>query len=135
MERIGKVIKTDKNIAIVFIETPEECESCEFARFCHIGESGREIICKNNVGAKVGDIVSLEIRESNFIFAISLNFLIPLIFLISGILFGIKIWKSELFGFLTGIIFISFYFLIFIVIEKKRKINSLLPEIGKIEKR
>lgn len=136
MEEIGKVIKTDKKRATVLIELPSSCDSCEFSNFCHIDKKGRVIICKNDKGAKTGDLVQIGIRERNFYTAIVLNFVLPIFFLIGGILIGKKIWLTDLAGFVLGMISIALYFSVFLFIDKKiLKGGHLLPEILNIKER
>jgi positive regulator of sigma E activity len=135
MEVVGKVTKTNKERATVFIEGSGNCESCELASFCRIDKQGREIICKNDLGAVIGDIVTVETGEKKFVFAISLNFVFPLIFLVLGVVIGKKLWRTELLGFLAGLGLTFLYFIIFLFVDKKLfKSGSLLPEIISIKK-
>ncbi|MBN1694263.1 SoxR reducing system RseC family protein [candidate division WOR-3 bacterium] len=137
MEEIGKVIKTNKNRAIVLIELPQSCDSCEFAKFCRIDKNGREIVCRNEKGAKVGDIVQIETSNKNVFKAMVLHFLLPLFFLTGGVLAGKKLWQTDLKGFMLGMFLMVMYFSLFLFIDKKMlKSGQLLPEIVKItEKR
>ena len=135
MEVVGKVTKTNKERATVFIEGSENCESCELASFCRLDKKGREIICKNDLGAVIGDIVTIETVEKKFFFAMSLNFVFPLIFLVLGVVIGKKLWGTELWGFLAGLSLTFLYFIIFLFVDKKLlKSGSLLPEIINIKK-
>ena len=136
MEETGKVIKTDKNRATVLIELPLSCDSCEFSNFCRIDKKERTIVCINDRGAKTGDLVQIGIRESNFYIAIVLNFVLPLFFLIGGILIGKKIWLTDLAGFVLGMIFTALYFSVFLFVDKKLlKGGHLLPEIVSIKEK
>jgi len=135
MNAIGKVIKTNKNRATVLIEQPENCESCEFAKFCRIDKKGREIICRNDRSAKIGDIVQLDTKKNLFI-ATVLNFVIPLFFLIGGVLIGKNIWQTDLAGFLSGMSLMVLYFLVFFFIDKQiLKSGHFLPEIVSIKQK
>ncbi|MEJ2356201.1 MAG: SoxR reducing system RseC family protein [candidate division WOR-3 bacterium] len=136
MEEIGKVIKTDKNKATVLIENPQSCDSCEFAKFCRIDKKGREITCRNHKGAKKGDIVQLHTSSKNFFIATALNFILPLLILIAGVILGKKIFKTDLAGFAAGMGITTIYFIVFLFIDKKTlKKGTLLPEIEKIIKK
>lgn len=136
MEETGKVIKTDKNRATVLIELPLGCDSCEFSKFCRIDKNGRAIVCKNDKDAKPGDLVQIGIRENFFYTAIILNFVLPLFFLVGGILLGKKIWQTDLAGFMSGISLIVIYFSVFLFVDKKiLKVGHLLPEILKIKEK
>jgi positive regulator of sigma E activity len=136
MEEIGKVIKTNKNRATVLIAFPDSCDSCEFASFCRKDKKGKEVVCKNDIDANIGDIVVLDTKGRNVVLAIGLNFILPLFFLIGGILLGKKIWGTDLAGFLLGMGLMFLYFFVFLFVDKKiLKSGSLLPEIVKIKKR
>jgi positive regulator of sigma E activity len=135
MEVIGKVIKTDGTLATVFIENCQSCDSCELAKFCLADKNGREIVCINNKGAKVGDVVQLDTTRRNLVIATSLNFILPLLFLIGGVLIGKKIWQTDLAGFISGIsLMILYFFWILFVDRKGLKESRLLPEIISIKK-
>ena len=135
METIGRVIKVNGTLATVFIENIQGCDSCEFAKFCRIDKKGREIICRNDKGAKVGDIVQLDTSNKNVFKAMVLNFLLPLFFLIGGVTAGKKILQTDLAGFLLGMFLMVLYFILFLFIDKKiLKRGQLLPVIIKIRK-
>jgi positive regulator of sigma E activity len=136
MEEIGKVIKTNKSKATVLIELPDSCDSCEFSDFCRIDKNSREIVCKNDKGAKTGDIVKIGTKNKNFYTAIFFYFIFPLFFLLSGVLSGKKIWKTDLAGFLLGIGVFIFYFSVFVFIDKHIVLSGrLLPEILSIKEK
>ncbi len=135
MEGIGKVIKTDGNLATVFIENTQSCDSCEFAKFCRIDKKGREIICRNEVGAKAGDVVQLCTSNKNVFKATVMNFVLPLLFLSGGAALGKTIWRTDLAGFTLGMSLMVLYFFSFLFIDKKLlKRSPLLPEITRIIK-
>lgn len=136
MEETGKVVKINKNRATVLIELPQSCDSCEFAKFCRIDKKGREIVCRNEKGAKVGDLVQIDTSNKNVFKAIFLNFVLPLFFLSGGILAGKKIWQTDLAGFMSGMFLMALYFSLFLFIDKKiLKSGQLLPEIVKIKEK
>ncbi|MEA1912236.1 MAG: SoxR reducing system RseC family protein [candidate division WOR-3 bacterium] len=135
MEQKGVVVRINENKAIVLIEEGIKCHSCDFSRFCRMGEKGREIICNNKKGARIGDIVEIETNRKNLILATVLNFILPLLLLIGGILFGEFLWGSDVSGFLWGFGILILYFLIFKLVDKKiLKSGSILPEVVEIVK-
>lgn len=135
MEETGKVIKTNKNKATVLIESPSDCDACEFSQFCSIDKNKREIACINNQGARKGDIVQIGIKKRNFYIAVFFNFIFPLLFLIGGAIIGKKIWQKDFAGFALGMGSFVFYFAVFFFIDKKiYKRGKLLPEILSIKK-
>ncbi len=135
MEITGKVIKTDGTLATVFIENGQSCDSCEFAKFCRIDKTGREIICRNNKGAQVGDIVCLDTSGKNIFKATFLNFVLPLFLLACGATTGKRIWQTDLAGFILGMSLMVLYFSSILFIDRKiLKESRLLPEIISIKK-
>jgi positive regulator of sigma E activity len=136
MEETGKVIKIDGSLATVFIENIQSCNSCEFTKFCRIDKKGRELICRNDKGAKVGDIVQIDTSTKNVLKAIVLNFVLPLVFLTCGVAAGKKFWQTDLAGFMLGMFLMVLYFVLFLFIDKKiLKSGQLLPEIVKIKEK
>jgi positive regulator of sigma E activity len=136
MEETGKVIKTKKNRATVLIELPQNCDACEFSKFCRIDKNGREIVCINNKGAKVGDVVQLYTTKRNLVIATFLNFVFPLLVLIVGVVIGKKIWQTEGAGFMLGMTLTFLYFFVFLFIDKKLlKGDHFLPEIVVIKQK
>jgi positive regulator of sigma E activity len=136
MEIIGRVIKVDGALATVLIENSQSCDSCEFSKFCRIDKKGREIVCRNEKGAAVGDIVQIETSNKNIFKAIVLNFVLPLFFLTGGVLAGKKLWQTDLAGFMLGMSLTVLYFFLFLFIDKKiLKSGQLLPEIIKIKEK
>ncbi len=136
MEEIGKVIKTNKNLATVRIELPSDCGNCEFSNFCHIDKNAREVICKNEKGAKTGDIVLIGTTKRNLYIATILNFVFPLLFLVGGVIIGKILWQTDLAAFLSGIFLMFFYFIAFLFVDKALlKRGRLLPEIINIKEK
>jgi len=135
MSPAGIVVDVDKNIATVELVEFDECEGCEFSRFCSVGKGGKKIICKNNKGANVGDLVEVDTSRRNLLLAGLINFIFPLLLLVIGVLLGAKIWKSELLGFLLAISFIILYFLLFRFIDRAIiKSGKIIPEIINIKR-
>jgi len=133
MSRTGVVVKIDKNKATVALEEKDECEGCEFSRFCNVSKGGRRILCNNNKSVKVGDLVEVDSKGKNILLAGVFNFLIPILLVVVGIIIGLKIWKSELISFLLGISLLILYFLVFKFIDRWF-INTgrIIPEILKV---
>ncbi len=135
MSPAGIVVDIDKNIATVKLVEFDECEGCEFSRFCSVGKGEKKIICKNNKGANVGDLVEVDTSRRNLLLAGLINFIFPLLLLVIGVLLGAKIWKSELLGFLLAISFIILYFLLFRFIDRAIiKSGKIIPEIINIKR-
>lgn len=89
MREKGKIIDLKKDIAVVLMEEKEKCSSCGLCK--KIIERKPIIEAKNEINAKIGDNVEVEINEDT-------------LFKISLFIYGIPIV-----GFITGI-FLSYFF-------------------------
>lgn len=113
---ITKII-SPKLVEVAF----QRSEACKNCRMCHdVGEGMVGIEASNEPGAKRGDIVEIEIPSSEVVKGSIVVFLIPVLMLIVGYLFGAFIARlfggqawQEIFGFLGALIFL--FFSIFII--------------------
>ena len=97
------------------------------------GKNGRELIADNAIGAKAGDIVSMEISERSRLAAAVTVFLIPLAALALGLFLGSLI--SELWMFLLGVILtVLSYTIVWAADKLLKNRKGFLPVIVKIEK-
>ncbi len=127
MNRQGKVIKIDKNKALVKLMKHSACGDCGA---CHLGEENMDITIEaiNDLGANIGDKVEVNMAAPNVLRAAFIGYGIPLISLILGILLG-KIFLDtigfggniELFSFLIGIIFLAITYLVIRINEDNFK--------------
>lgn len=92
------------------------------------------ITVENQLDAKVGDFVEIKGDSRNILMYTAIVYMVPLAFLILGIVIGNNIFKSkgysnyEVLSFITGVIFVSLSLLIVKLIDKKisNKKNSTL---------
>ncbi len=134
MRETGVIVEVNENKATVLLPDSEGCGACDFSSLCHPGEGGRQIICINDKGAAIGDVVEVDTSGKNVVLVVVLNFVLPLIFLVMGILLGKKLWETDLAGFLSGIGLLILYFFVFLFIDKRIvKSGLLLPKIIRIK--
>ncbi|MBM7624180.1 SoxR reducing system RseC family protein [Sporohalobacter salinus] len=114
MREYAKVIEVNDNLATVRIQRHGSCDKCG-----KCGESNDiEVEAKNSIGAKEGDLVTIELRDSNVLGAALVVYLLPLINLFIGYFIGqwfsgnYGFGNSDLIGALSGISFliISLFF-------------------------
>lgn len=118
----GVVKNIDGKFAVVQIErNMNECSSCSLRDACTRKESDF-IYVFNSVGAKIGDIVEFEVMERLGWLSMFLFFILPIVFLLIGIIIGNT--KDEKFAIITGFIFIGFYFFILFLLEKNIKFKK-----------
>ena len=99
----GKVLSTDNDIAEVLITRGSMCgDNCSNCGMCE--NKGTKVLAKNTVGAKAGELVTLEVATSVGLKAAVLVYLIPVfVFIVSVVLFsktGFEEGKAVLCSFL-----------------------------------
>ena len=117
----GEVKRAEGGRATVVMRPAGGCAGCNRCA----GKNGRELIADNAIGAKAGDIVSVEISERSRLAAAVTVFLIPLL--------GSLI--SELWMFLLGVILtVLSYTIVWAADKLLKNRKGFLPVIVKIEK-
>lgn len=87
MKEIGKVIKVEEDQATIIIKRGTACGECGN---CQVGREKLEMVMSadNNVGARVGDEVEIDLENMNFMTAMLIAYGFPLAALIAGIFGG-----------------------------------------------
>lgn len=136
----GTITKVSENTAWVKVRRSSMCDACNCHRTCSIlgGGETMEAEALNTADAQVGDRVLLKI-PSTLLFKVSFIFyMIPVIFLISGVILGMKMARNyslepELGAMIMGILGCIPAFLIIRLFAKKvRKNKAYVPEVIKI---
>lgn len=110
----GRVIKINGGEAAIRLETNSKCSHCGAKAICSVdGGEAREIVIPNTLFAEIGDQVEISYRESSRIFSAFLVFIVPLLFLFAGYVFGYVHSQSQGVGALWGTagLFAGFLFL------------------------
>ena len=133
MEDIGVVKNIFTGKVEVEIDPSNACGSCSNKSVCHFdeGDNKRTLVAQCEIKVKLGDLVQVELGTENAIFSAFLIFLVPLIFLGIGFVFGSRV--SEGWGILAAILGLVVGFLMvrlfdFFIGRKK----SFQPQITKI---
>lgn len=117
LREVGQVVELAGPLAKVIVKRRGSCESCGA---CGIGgRAEMSFMLKNDIGARVGDRVLIEMRSKALFKAAFLTYSIPLIIMIIGFLAGQSLGRSwgmgsesaELFGIGTGFLFLVLAFL------------------------
>lgn len=136
----GTVTKVAGDKAWVRTRRSSMCNGCKSQGVCHSlsGTDNMETEALNSAGAKNGDRVILEI-SSRALWKISFVFyMIPVVFLVSGVIAGLKIGKNyfsepELFSFLCGLLACVLAFIpIKLIAKRLGKNKNYMPEVIKI---
>ncbi len=138
MREVGIVVDVEDNNAYVKIDRKTACENC---KACGLGTSDEKSIVVqaiNNIEAKKGDIVELDLESPDVLLAAFIAYGIPLVSLILGILLSYGIMKlvghnSEVLMLVAGIVFMLISFVIIRLNEPKikssKKFSSTVVEI------
>ncbi len=109
MEKTGTVISVNDNTATVLIVRATACgENCASCGGC---SSARQAIkAKNEIGAKKGDMVRLEISDKNVLLAAFFVYIVPIFILAAGI---------AIFGGVAGFLAFAAAFVVLHIIDKR----------------
>lgn len=91
LTKTGVVKAVQGRMALVLTRMEPECESCTAKNACFgLGGGGvnKEIRARNTAKAEVGDVVTVSMRSSSLLKISFLIYMVPILALIGGILFG-----------------------------------------------
>lgn len=132
MVEIGEVIKTEKGNATVSFERKTACDNCGMCAF-NKDDMKVKLILKNDVNAKVGDVVEVSMGDRFVLMSAVIVYLIPLVLVGLGILIG-TLCKLEYYlqiilaavGFVLGFVISAF---IDKKLKKKKKYSPTITSI------
>ncbi|OIN95693.1 hypothetical protein AUJ66_08685 [Candidatus Desantisbacteria bacterium CG1_02_38_46] len=130
MDEVGRVIEIKGNMAKVEVAQKEVCHKCPSASFCKLATGDSRIIeAANEIGAKVGQLVKIEIGSGNILASAFLVYIFPIIaLLIAG---GLTQWisSSQNMAIIIGMSAMAFSFLIVRSFDKRmNKSRKIRPE-------
>jgi len=122
----GIVTKVDSSTAWVKCTKSAACESCKAKGFCDTmggGGDDVEVEAINAAGAKVDDRVTISFETSSLLKVSFLVYMVPVLFLILGVVIGNKIapilnYDQTIFSIVVGFLFL---FAAFFVVKAKGK--------------
>ena len=134
MQETGRVIEIAGKMAKVEVAQKEICHKCPSESFCKLATGDfRAIEAVNEIGAKPGDNVKIEIGSGNILMSAFFVYIFPIIaLLVAG---GLTQWISsnQNIAIIIGIIAMAFSFLIVRFFDKKmNKSRKLIPIIKEI---
>lgn len=118
MQETGLVTEVKKNFATVRIDKKDECSKCGMCLFPK-GAGYTEVSAINDVGAKQGDSVIIEMHESGKLLGAILVFLIPLLLIGVSAVIGLVIIKWELSVLILSLALIIMWYAILAIVDKK----------------
>lgn len=125
----GRVVKVEGNLARVEFAASSQCARCGA---CHMAASGKMVNeAENTIGAKVGDLVEVEISPAVTTLFPLIAFGIPVLFLFLGLGLGSLI--SEMIGIIMGLAFLVLGFVVVRLtdryIAKQKRFRSRIVRI------
>lgn len=127
MPERGRVVELKNSSALVEMDYySEACANCGVCTF--VKDSGKMVMeVSNSLGAKIGDIVTIELEAKNLILAAFIVYILPLIFFFVGYgifsLFLKKPFSPEGAGIIGGIVFTIFAYFLIRKIDRSAKIS------------
>jgi len=87
MGEIGQVLSVKEDLVEIALNRPDACGHCNA---CSIGVEKEATVleAENGCHAKVGEMVEISLEESQFLLAVVIMYILPLIGLLSGIIIG-----------------------------------------------
>ena len=133
MKKRGRIIGVSKDMAIVELDVNRKtCEECSAHSLCGIFPSMRKIKTLNNSGAKVGDLVEVEIKREPSLRFTFLVYILPLIMFFLGVLVTSVTNKNQNVQLVLGGIFFILTLIVLYIVDKR--LSNSIDNLPKIEK-
>ncbi len=123
MKEVAKVVKTNQDCSVVYVEKKDECSKCGMCLFPQ-NAKGVEINAVNPIDAKVGDTVIIELSERGKLLGVFLAFVVPLLLIGISFLINALTLKNDLFTLALVISLVVLWYLILPLIDKKLKVKK-----------
>ena len=91
IEEFGSIVELkSKDVAVVLCQKSSFCENCAAEGICHVGDdnSSKLVEVHNPLAAGIGDRVKIATSTRSFLQSSFLLYIVPLIFLVTGAVFG-----------------------------------------------
>lgn len=127
----GKVVKVEKDYAYVSVDKKDECSKCGMCLFPK-NASKIEIRAKNDVDAKLNDLVTVE-KVSNSLFSAILVFAVPILLIALSAVITYLFIKQEMYMVVMALGSIAVWYSVLAIIDKKLgKLKKFTAKILKI---
>ena len=104
MRQFGQIVELRGDQAQVKVVQHSACANCH--QKCGLAHEMKDIYveAKNIIHAKPGDNVTLELQDTDVLTAAFLVYVVPLVFLFAGAIYGSQTLGSETYGLLFGLL-------------------------------
>lgn len=136
----GIVIKIEGNYVLVEADAVSFCASCSNNECTMRQSQGRQLWIENTLGATRGDRVYFVLPSKGIVLSSVVLYVVPILFLIAGIIAGTLIPLSvlpdrDISGIISGIVFLVLSFGIMRIASKYIvQHNKITPTMVKVEK-
>lgn len=134
MNRVGKIVSCKSKFAMVKMTRTTACSGCSGCGNKNDDDSSEMVIrVLNEMDAKKGDIVEIDMDTQNVLMAAFIAYGIPFIGLIAGIVLGNSLFENELLSAALGFIMLALAYFVISQNEKKFHLSrKYVPTIVKI---
>ena len=132
MEQVGRVLEIKEGKALVQITRATACyDNCAHCGGCQ--STSLTVLAENNISAKTGQMVKIEMTAQRVIFAAFMIYIMPLIVLFSSYIGFYSLSNNQIqSGFFAGILFFVSYFVLKKIDERAAKSGKFKIVISKI---
>lgn len=120
MQEVAIIKSIQQEKAILTVNKKDECSKCGMCLFPK-NASAIEFTADNNVGAKQGDTVLIEVKDAGKLPALLLVFLVPLLLILLSTVVALTIIKAEIWALWLSVISLVLWFLVLPLIDKALK--------------
>lgn len=120
MQMTGTVRKTDGKTAYIVIKRESACgENCANCGGCK--NKTNEIAASNEINAKPGDTVTVEMEDGRVLMAAFMVYILPLIIFFTAYFIADMIFKIDMISIIFGIVLAILFYVILHFYDKKQK--------------
>lgn len=139
MSEIGQIIEKKDDYVVVLLERKDACGKCNA---CTAGIESKDMFLEasNPFDAQEGDIVGVSLAQSNFLLAVVIMYVLPLVAMLIGLGVGSFVGgtldlNQEIMALIFGLVFLVIAFLIIKGNERHFKTQRFRPIVDEIIKK
>lgn len=139
MSELGQVVEKKDGHVVVLLERKDACGKCNA---CTVGIESKDMFLEafNDCDAEEGDIVGVSLSQSNFLKAVGIMYIIPLIAMLAGLgigaaLAGVVGLDAEVSALVFGFLFLAGTFLFIKANDKRFNKRGYRPVADTLVKR
>lgn len=135
MQEIGRVVEIVGNMTKVEVSQKEICHKCPSESFCRLTTGNSRVIeAVNEIGAKSGDVVKIEIGSKSILASAFLVYIFPVIVLLVTGSLTHWISGSQNLAIIVGIIALGVSFLVIKFLDRRiARSGNLIPVIKEVK--